>query len=73
LNRHRAYLQSNGGLEHRLRMQIVAEVDALLSETLLARLLDRVDHSHLNTLIERAVARELVPQAVVEMLVSDCL
>lgn len=70
---HRAYLQESGEMERRLRAQVVAEVDALLGETLLARLLERVDRSHLGGLIERAVARQMVPQAVVETLVNHIL
>lgn len=73
VDKHRAYLQDSGEMKRRLQAQVVAEIDALLSEILLARLLDRVDHSRLATLIERAVARELVPQAIVETLLLDSL
>ncbi|MBN1309803.1 MAG: methylmalonyl Co-A mutase-associated GTPase MeaB [Anaerolineae bacterium] len=70
LDRHRTHLQDNGGLKRRLRKQVITEIDALLSEALLARLLERVDRSHLDALVERVVSRELVPQAVVEMLID---
>lgn len=73
LDRHRAYLQDSGEMKRRLYAQVVAEIDTLLSGTLVTRLLERVDHARLATLIERAVARELVPQAIVETLLSDAL
>jgi LAO/AO transport system kinase len=73
IDKHRVYLQESGEMERRLRAQVVAEVNAQLSETLLVRLLERVDHTQLAILIERAVARELVPQAIVETLLFDSL
>lgn len=71
LDSHRAYLQESGEMERRLQAQVITEIDNLLSEALLARLLQRVDRGQLAVLIERAVARELVPQAVIETLLID--
>jgi LAO/AO transport system kinase len=73
LDEHRAYLGASGEINHRLRAQVVAEIDMLLGETLVSRLLDRVDHGRLAALVERAVARELVPQAIVETLLANSL
>jgi LAO/AO transport system kinase len=73
LSRHRVYLTESGEMARRLHARVVAEVDALLGENLLARLLEHVDHNQLAGLIKRAVAREMVPQAVVEILMNDML
>ncbi len=68
---HCTYLRASGEMARRERARLAAELDGLLREALLNRLLVRVDNGHLKSLLERIVARELVPQAAVELLIRD--
>lgn len=67
---HRTYLHASGEMERRERARVVAELDRLLSEALLARLLNRVDNDYLLELVDRILARELVPQEAVDLLIE---
>jgi LAO/AO transport system kinase len=68
LHDHRAYLERSGEGLRRARMRVVAEMDALLREALLDRLLAQVDSTRLGALIERVWARDLEPHAAVNSL-----
>jgi LAO/AO transport system kinase len=68
---HRAYLQTSGELARRERARLVADINNLLGDTLMARLLDQVDRGQLDELIEQVVARKLVPQAAVDLLLKE--
>ncbi len=70
LDAHRAYLHTSGELQQRERVRAALELDMLLREALLGRLLARVDRDRLTQLLERVVAREMVPQAAVQLLIE---
>ncbi len=68
---HRAYLQTSGELSRRERARLVADINNLLGDTLMARLLAQIDQGEIDKLIERVVARELIPQAAVDLLLKE--
>jgi LAO/AO transport system kinase len=70
LSAHRAHLRDSGELARRDRSRVLAELDRLLRDALLERLLEEVDTSRLADLVGRVVARELVPQAAVKLLIE---
>jgi LAO/AO transport system kinase len=67
---HHAYLCSSGELEQRELVSVAAELESLLREALLARLLEKVDMARLSDLVERIARREIVPQAAVQQLLD---
>ncbi len=68
---HYAYLRSSGELERRERISAAAELESLLRDTLLARLLEKIDAARLSELVERVVRREIMPQTAVERLLDS--
>ena len=65
---HRAYLEATGGLAWRERERVVAELETIIQQESLRRVLGRTDQSQLSTLIDRVAQRELDPYAA-----SRCL
>ncbi|GAB4472910.1 MAG: methylmalonyl Co-A mutase-associated GTPase MeaB [Anaerolineae bacterium] len=68
---HRAFLLESGEMARRERARLAAELDDLLREALLARLLARIDRAQVADLIERIAARELSPHAAVALLIPE--
>jgi LAO/AO transport system kinase len=68
--RHRAYLAESGELARRQHARVANELDHLLRDELLARLLARVPQDELATLVERVVAREQSPHAAAAELLA---
>jgi len=69
--RHRAYLEASGELAQHERARVASELDALLREALVARLLRRVQDGQLEAAIDRVLAREVDPHTVVEELIAS--
>jgi LAO/AO transport system kinase len=65
---HRAYLQASGELARRERARLANELDHLLREHLVSRLLADVDRTQLAALLEQVVARTLDPYQAVDQL-----
>jgi LAO/AO transport system kinase len=70
LDRHRAYLVESGELHRRQQAQVAAEMDTLLRETLLDRLLSDVDSERLKSLVTRVAAHKIDPQSAVRELLG---
>jgi LAO/AO transport system kinase len=73
LDTHRVYLISSGELERRMQILAASELDTLLRESLIERLLNGVDQVQLAELVERVVTRDLAPQAAVDLLLENRL
>ncbi len=73
LAKHRTYLIESGELERRVHAQMAYELDRLLRDSLLERLLQTVDRATISQVIEQIAARQLVPHAAARMLVSDLI
>lgn len=71
LDAHRAYLVGSGEMARRERARALAELDAWLRDVLLTRLLDRAAPGQIAELVERIVARDLMPRQAAALLVSD--
>jgi LAO/AO transport system kinase len=63
LDEHREYLARSGELAQRQRAQIAAELDALLRDTLVERLLGQIDRAQLGDLVTRVAAHQIDPQS----------
>lgn len=70
LGAHRAYLDRSGELGRRERARLAAELDRLLRDALLERLLGDLDGAQVAGLIDRIAARELEPHAAVRALLG---
>jgi putative protein kinase ArgK-like GTPase of G3E family len=70
IDAHRSHLRTTGEMAHRDRARIVAELDRLLRDALVERLLGGVDADRLADLVDRIVSHELLPQAAVDMLIA---
>lgn len=68
---HRAYLGESGELARRERLRVMAELERLLSDALLARLLARVDQAQVERVVARVAAREIEPHAAVADLIAQ--
>lgn len=68
---HRGYLESSGELRRREHVRTAAELDRLLREALLARLLAQLDPEQIAGTIERVLARKLEPHAAVDLLLKQ--
>lgn len=71
VNAHRDHLRASGEMERRDRARVAAELDGLLREALVERLLQKVDRARLNELIEQAAARQIAPQTVIDRLLDE--
>ncbi|MBI3362198.1 MAG: methylmalonyl Co-A mutase-associated GTPase MeaB [Chloroflexi bacterium] len=69
MDRHRAHLRASGELRMRERERVVNELQILLRETLLARLMDGLGNGQFEAAVDRVMARESDPRSEVEGLV----
>jgi LAO/AO transport system kinase len=70
IEQHRQFLDTSGEKQLRVRTRLAAELDAILRETLMRQLMNRLSASDLNGLLERTLARELDPYAAVAQLLA---
>jgi LAO/AO transport system kinase len=68
--RHQAYLAESGEAQIRRRGRIESELEAILRETLLRRLMASLSPSDLNRMVERIAARELDPYTAAAKLLA---
>lgn len=68
---HRSYLESSGELRRREYARTAAELDRLLREALLERLLTHLNPEEIADAIERVLGRELDPHAAVKLLLRQ--
>ena len=68
--RHRAFLTRSGEMARRQSAQVAAEVDSLLGNMLMERLLGEIDRGQIGALIARVVARQLDPQSAASELLK---
>jgi LAO/AO transport system kinase len=71
LARHLEFLQRGEGRERRERMRAVAAFDAWLREALLRALLAHSEPERMSQVVDRIVAREIMPQQAARMLVDE--
>lgn len=69
--RHQAYLAESGEAQTRRRSRIESELEAILRETLLRRLMGSVSPADVSQMVERVAARELDPYTAAERLLSS--
>jgi LAO/AO transport system kinase len=67
---HRRYLQQSGGWAERERIRAAAELDRLLRDQLVTRVLGRIGNSQLEGAVDKIAARELDAHAAVERLLA---
>jgi LAO/AO transport system kinase len=67
---HRAYLEQTGGLARRERERAVAEMETIIQQVSLRKVLARTDQAQLTALIERIVNRELDPYTASQRLLE---
>jgi len=67
---HRHYLQSSQELARRNRIRLANELEHILREELMSRLLDQIDQANLSALMARVVARQLDPYSAAQLLVT---
>jgi LAO/AO transport system kinase len=68
--RHQAYLVESGEAQTRHRARIESELEAILRETLLRRLMTGLSPADLDGMVERIAARELDPYTAAEELLA---
>jgi LAO/AO transport system kinase len=73
IERHRAYLEESGELARRERARVAAEIEALLREVLMRRLLECVDADKVAALLERVLARQIDPHTAARSLIEGVL
>ncbi len=61
IQQHRQFLDSSGERERRVRERLAAELEAILRNMLIYRLMSRLSRADLNRMIERIAAREIDP------------
>ena len=69
--RHQAYLAESGEAQTRRRRHIESELEAILRETLLRRLMGSVSPADVSQMVERVAARELDPYTAAQQLLSS--
>ena len=69
--RHQAHLAASGEGETRRRARIEAELEAILRETLLRRLMAQLAPTEVARLVEHIAARELDPHSAAEKLLAE--
>ncbi len=67
---HRRYLESTNELARRNRTRLANELERILRDELMIRLLDQVDQASLARLMERVVAREIDPYTAARQLMT---
>jgi LAO/AO transport system kinase len=70
---HRQYLETTNELARRNEIRLANELERILRDELMSRLLEQVDQASLANLIERVVARELDLYTAVQQLMGDNL
>ena len=70
IDRHREYLQESGEWAMRERLRLVSQLDHLLKAELVARWQMTASDSHVQSIIERLVKRDLSPWKAVELLLN---
>jgi LAO/AO transport system kinase len=70
IEEHRTHLKASGELDQRTRTRAATELEMLLRDRLLARLLDGMSPEQINGLVDRVARRELLPHLAVEELVN---
>ncbi len=70
LDRHRAYLAASHEGVARRRLRAAAELETILRETLLERLMQQVGPISLDGIVDRVAARELDPYTAARMLID---
>jgi LAO/AO transport system kinase len=73
IGRHLVYLEESGELARRERARVAAEMEALLREALMRRLLERVDADKVADLLERVLARQIDPHTAARSLIEGVL
>jgi LAO/AO transport system kinase len=67
---HRRHLETTDELARRNRIRLANELERVLRDELMSRLLDRVDRASLANLMEQVVARELDPYTAAQQLMG---
>jgi LAO/AO transport system kinase len=67
---HRRYLETSQELLRRNRIRLANELEHILRDELMGRLLDQVDQSRLGRLMAQVVARELDPYSAAQCLIT---
>jgi len=67
---HRVYLTDHPEGQQRVKVRAAIELETILRETLLQRLLDRVGLEDLNRTIDQVAARAIDPYSAAEQLLS---
>jgi len=65
---HRAYLRDSGEMQRRERARIASELEAMLREVLVTRLLAAVSQDEIAALVEQIAQRDITPQKAVDAL-----
>ena len=68
---HRAYLDESGQLEWRQRARAAAELETIVQQDALRRVLARIDGSELDALLRRIARREIDPYTASQQLLED--
>lgn len=68
---HYTYLKESGEMTSRLRLRAAAELENLLRESLLNRLLATVDTQHVADLVDDITERKVAPHRAVNLLLDD--
>jgi LAO/AO transport system kinase len=67
---HHRHLQSTNELTRRNRIRLTNELERILRDELMGRLLDDLDQTNLARLMERVAARELDPYTAAQQLIK---
>jgi LAO/AO transport system kinase len=71
IDQHRKHLIESGELGRREQARAASEIDALLRERLLARLLDTIETTSIARMVEQVATRQLLPRLAVEQLLEQ--
>ncbi|HEY4689708.1 MAG TPA: methylmalonyl Co-A mutase-associated GTPase MeaB [Anaerolineae bacterium] len=71
IDRHRAHLEASGEGRARRRVRAAAELEAILRETLLDRLMQQIGRVGLDGVVDRIVAREIDPYTAARALTGE--
>jgi LAO/AO transport system kinase len=70
INQHRAYLQASGEWQQRQRSRLVEEIEHLLQQVLLSRLLHQLPPGYLAQITGQVAARRLAPAEAVQQILD---
>ncbi len=71
IDKHRAYLEANHLLQAKERARLAAELEHVLSHELIARVYNRANSAHIDTLVGKIAARELDVYQAAQQLMQD--